>query len=114
MELSSGPAKRPYDLRRAGISFSLHSGVDPAECARRAGQSIEVLFRHCAKFLDGVRERETSEMNREFRRKRDPFLQGRARGAWQAKARLRRLFSCLWKNSGFFGEYDTSRFLVCW
>ncbi|MGW8366699.1 hypothetical protein ACWGK1_39945, partial [Streptomyces wedmorensis] len=76
MELSSGPAKRPYDLRRAGISFSLHSGVDPAECARRAGQSVEVLFRHCAKFLDGVRERETSEMNWEFRRKRDPFLQG--------------------------------------
>ncbi|WP_307840195.1 integrase [Streptomyces sp. G44] len=29
---------------------------DPAECARRAGQSIEVLFRYYAKFLDGVRE----------------------------------------------------------
>ncbi|MDV9186795.1 integrase [Streptomyces sp. SR27] len=27
-----------------------------AECARRAGQSIEVLFRFYAKFLDGVRE----------------------------------------------------------
>ncbi|MFB6842091.1 hypothetical protein [Streptomyces sp. NPDC056361] len=37
---------------------------------------IEVLFRHYAKFLDGVRERETSEMNWEFRRKCDPFLQG--------------------------------------
>ncbi|WP_234317887.1 site-specific integrase [Streptomyces rimosus] len=49
-------AKRPYDLRHAGISFWLHSGVDPAECARRAGQSIQVLFRHYAKFLDGVRE----------------------------------------------------------
>ncbi|MFH8773316.1 MULTISPECIES: integrase [unclassified Streptomyces] len=34
----------------------LYSGVDPAECARRAGQSIEVLFRHYAKFLDGLRE----------------------------------------------------------
>lgn len=55
-ELASGLAKRPYDLRHAGISFWLYSGVDPAECARRAGQSIEVLFRHCAKFLDGVRE----------------------------------------------------------
>ncbi|MEV5979558.1 integrase [Streptomyces sp. NPDC052114] len=55
-ELTSGLAKRPYDLRHAGISFWLHSGVDPAECARRAGQSIEVLFRHYAKFLDGVRE----------------------------------------------------------
>jgi hypothetical protein len=30
--------------------------VDPAECARRAGQSIEVPFRHYAKFLDGLRE----------------------------------------------------------
>ncbi|MCE4945306.1 integrase [Streptomyces albulus] len=30
--------------------------MDPAECARRAGQSIEVLFRHYAKFLDGVQE----------------------------------------------------------
>ncbi|TSB31185.1 integrase [Streptomyces benahoarensis] len=55
-ELVSGLAKRPYDLRHAGISFWLYSGVDPAECARRAGQSIEVLFRHYAKFLDGVRE----------------------------------------------------------
>ncbi|MFI9583504.1 hypothetical protein ACIHCQ_17035 [Streptomyces sp. NPDC052236] len=49
-------AKRPYDLRHAGISFWLHSGVDPAECARRAGQSIEVLFRHYAKFLVGIQE----------------------------------------------------------
>ncbi|MFB7590205.1 hypothetical protein [Streptomyces sp. NPDC056169] len=56
MELSSGLAKRPYDLRHAGISFWLYSGVGPAECARRAGQSIEVLFRHYAKFLDGVRD----------------------------------------------------------
>ncbi|MFE4956990.1 hypothetical protein ACFRCW_23550 [Streptomyces sp. NPDC056653] len=55
-ERASGLAKRPYDLRHAGISFWLYAGVDPAECARRAGQSIEVLFRHYAKFLDGVRE----------------------------------------------------------
>ncbi|MGW1762470.1 tyrosine-type recombinase/integrase, partial [Streptomyces mirabilis] len=37
-------AERPYGLRHAGISFWLASGVDPAECARRAGQSIQVLF----------------------------------------------------------------------
>ncbi|MFJ1839649.1 hypothetical protein ACIOJ9_38060 [Streptomyces sp. NPDC088175] len=55
-ERTSRLAKRPYDLLRAGISFWLYSGVDPAECARRAGQSIEVLFRHYAKFLDGLRE----------------------------------------------------------
>lgn len=45
MELTSGPAERPCDLRHAGISFWWYSGVDPAECARRAGQSIEVLSR---------------------------------------------------------------------
>ncbi|WP_405861286.1 hypothetical protein OG361_38740 [Streptomyces sp. NBC_00090] len=53
MEPTSGLAKRPYDLRHADISFWLYSAVDPAECARRAGQSIEVLFRRYAKFLDG-------------------------------------------------------------
>lgn len=56
VEQTSLLAKRPYDLRHAGISFWLHSGVDPAECARRAGQSIEVLFRHYAKFLAGIEE----------------------------------------------------------
>ncbi|MER6952580.1 tyrosine-type recombinase/integrase [Streptomyces sp. NPDC002623] len=50
-------AKRPYDLRHAGISFWLASGVDPAECARRAGQGIQVLFRYYAKFLAGARDR---------------------------------------------------------
>ncbi|MFZ3495814.1 tyrosine-type recombinase/integrase [Streptomyces sp. 5.8] len=55
-EQSSLLAKRPYDLRHAGISFWLHSGVDPAECARRAGQSIQVLFQFYAKFLDGLQE----------------------------------------------------------
>lgn len=48
-------AKRPYDLRHAGISFWLASGVDPAECARRAGQGIQVLFRYYAKFLAETR-----------------------------------------------------------
>ncbi|MFE7113540.1 hypothetical protein ACFU98_46290 [Streptomyces sp. NPDC057575] len=47
---------RPYDLRHAGISFWLCLGVDPADSARRAGRSIEVLFCHCAEFLDCLRE----------------------------------------------------------
>ncbi|MEU7466176.1 hypothetical protein [Streptomyces griseofuscus] len=55
-ERTSRLAERPYDLRHAGISFWLYPGVDPAECARRAGQSVEVLFRHYARFLDGFRE----------------------------------------------------------
>lgn len=49
-------AKRPYDLRHAGISFWLASGVDPAECARRAGQSIQVMFTYYAKFLAGAQD----------------------------------------------------------
>ncbi|MFE5714233.1 integrase [Streptomyces sp. NPDC056501] len=40
----------------AGISFWSYSGVDPAEYARRAGQTIEVLFHFYVKLLDGVRE----------------------------------------------------------
>lgn len=48
-------AKRPYDLRHAGISFWLSSGVDPSECARRAGQGVRVLFRYYARFLAETR-----------------------------------------------------------
>ncbi|MFF4220017.1 tyrosine-type recombinase/integrase [Streptomyces nondiastaticus] len=55
-ERASLVASRPYDLRHAGISFWLHSGVDPAECARRAGQSIEVMFRVYAKVLAAGQE----------------------------------------------------------
>jgi hypothetical protein len=44
-------------ISHAGISFWLASGVDPAECARRAGQSIQVLFQYYAKFLAGTRDR---------------------------------------------------------
>ncbi|WP_443048988.1 hypothetical protein [Streptomyces sp. M92] len=53
-ELALELAQRPYDLRHAGVSFWLASGV---ECARRAGQSIQVLFRYYAKFLAEARHR---------------------------------------------------------
>ncbi|WP_030572032.1 tyrosine-type recombinase/integrase [Streptomyces aureocirculatus] len=78
-ELASGLAKRPYDLRHAGISFWLYSGVDPAECARRAGQSIEVLFRHYAKFLDGVRE-QANRLIEQSMKEWDRVSQGAAPG----------------------------------
>ncbi|MFG3509424.1 hypothetical protein ACGF5F_28435 [Streptomyces sp. NPDC047821] len=61
-------AKRPYDLRHAGISFWLASGVDPAECACRAGQSIQVLFRHYAKFLAEARNHANSLIEDSMRR----------------------------------------------
>ncbi|MGW7203909.1 tyrosine-type recombinase/integrase [Streptomyces sp. NPDC054837] len=56
-EVSSSLARRPYDLRHAGISFWLSSGVDPAEVARRAGHSLAVLFRVYAKVLAQSQDR---------------------------------------------------------
>lgn len=55
-QAASPLASRPYDLRHAGVSLWLNSGVDPAECARRAGHSIAVLLRVYAKCLDGATE----------------------------------------------------------
>ncbi|NGO69340.1 tyrosine-type recombinase/integrase [Streptomyces boncukensis] len=56
-EAASPLARRPYDLRHAGISFWLSSNVDPAEVARRAGHSLNVLFRVYAKVLHQSQER---------------------------------------------------------
>ncbi|MFF2509730.1 hypothetical protein [Streptomyces sp. NPDC058086] len=50
-EAASPLARRPYDLRHAGVSFWPSSGVNPMECARRAGHTIAVLFRVYAKVL---------------------------------------------------------------
>ncbi|MEU1300341.1 hypothetical protein [Streptomyces shenzhenensis] len=61
-------AKRPYDLRHAGISFWLASGVDPAECARRAGQGIQLLFRYYAKFLAETRNHANTLIEDSMRR----------------------------------------------
>lgn len=55
-EAASLLARRPYDLRHAGVSFWLGSGVDPMECARRAGHTIAVLFRVYAKVLARTQE----------------------------------------------------------
>lgn len=65
-------AKRPYDLRHAGISFWLASGVDPAKCARRAGQSIQVLFRNYAEFLAEARNRANTLTDESMRRWDEP------------------------------------------
>ncbi|MFJ8719894.1 hypothetical protein ACWEQH_01145 [Streptomyces sp. NPDC004166] len=47
----------PYDLRHPCVSFWLRSGVSLAETARRAGQSVAVLHRYCAKVPDGEEAR---------------------------------------------------------
>ncbi|MGW2087003.1 hypothetical protein [Streptomyces sp. NPDC001880] len=44
-------AEVTYGLRAACVSLWLESGVSPAEVARRAGHSIAVLFRFCAKAI---------------------------------------------------------------
>ena len=62
-ETASLLARRPYDLRHAGVSFWLSSGVDAMECARRAGHSIAVLHTVYAKVLDETRERANSRVD---------------------------------------------------
>ncbi|WP_394436111.1 site-specific integrase [Streptomyces sp. SGAir0957] len=80
--------KRPYDLRHAGISFWLASGVDPAECARRAGQSIQVLFRYYAKFLAEARNHANSLIEESMRRWEAPAddEEGALAGSWPGNA----------------------------
>lgn len=51
-QAASPLAGRPYDLRHAGVSLWLRSGVDVTEVARRAGHSVDVLLRIYASVLD--------------------------------------------------------------
>lgn len=66
-ETASLLARRPYDLRHAGVSFWLSSGVDPMECARRAGHTIAVLFRVYAKVLAHTQERANRRIDEALR-----------------------------------------------
>ncbi|KPI18683.1 integrase family protein [Actinobacteria bacterium OK074] len=52
-------AFRPYDLRHAGVSQWLNSGVPAPEVAARAGHSVDVLLKIYAKCIDGQEQ----EMN---------------------------------------------------
>lgn len=65
-------ARRPYDLRHAGVSFWLSSGVDPMECARRAGHTIAVLFRVYAKVLAQTQERANHRIDAAMREWNEP------------------------------------------
>jgi hypothetical protein len=54
-ELMDSPlAKRPYDLRATAVSTWLSSGVDPQTVAKRAGHSVEVLYRVYTRFIHGT------------------------------------------------------------
>ncbi len=62
-------AFRPYDLRHAGVSQWLNSGVPAPEVAARAGHSVDVLLKIYAKCVDGQEQ----EMN-------DRIMQGLGEG----------------------------------
>ncbi|MEV0408508.1 site-specific integrase [Actinoallomurus sp. NPDC050550] len=52
-QLASPLAQRPYDLRHAGVSLWLNSGVPATEVAERAGHSVKVLLQIYAKCIEG-------------------------------------------------------------
>ncbi|NGO09315.1 site-specific integrase [Streptomyces sp. HC44] len=52
-QVSSVLAFRPYDLRHAGVSQWLNSGVPAPDVAARAGHSVDVLLKIYAKCIDG-------------------------------------------------------------
>lgn len=58
-QVSSVLGAKPYDLRHAGVSQWLNSGVPAPEVAARAGHSVEVLLKIYAKCIDGQEQ----EMN---------------------------------------------------
>lgn len=58
-QVASVLAARPYDLRHAGVSQWLNSGVPAPDVAARAGHSVDVLLKIYAKCIDGQEE----EMN---------------------------------------------------
>ncbi|WP_425275834.1 hypothetical protein [Streptomyces recifensis] len=71
-ETASLLARRPYDLRHAGVSFWLSSKVDAMECARRPGHSIAVLHKVYANVLDQTRERANSRIDATLREWNEP------------------------------------------
>lgn len=68
-QVDSVMAARPYDLRHAGVSQWLNSGVPAPEVAARAGHSVDVLLKIYAKCIDGQEQ----EMN-------DRIMQGLGEG----------------------------------
>ncbi|GAB7104476.1 hypothetical protein JCM4814A_27900 [Streptomyces phaeofaciens JCM 4814] len=67
--LASSRCRRPYDLRHSALSTWLNAGVDPADAAERAGNSVEVLLTRYAKRLDGgqdIANRRIEDLLREY------------------------------------------------
>jgi integrase len=55
-QVESPLAGRPYDLRHAALTTWLNAGVNPAEVANRAGNSVDVLLKRYAGCLDNQEE----------------------------------------------------------
>ncbi|MER6539790.1 site-specific integrase [Streptomyces sp900105755] len=71
-QVSSVLAFRPYDLRHAGVSQWLNSGVPAPEVAARAGHSVDVLLKIYAKCIDG-QEQEMNDRIMQGLGERDDF-----------------------------------------
>jgi integrase len=71
-QAASPLAKRPYDLRHAGVSLWLRSGVDATEVARRAGHTVDVLLRVYAGVLHGIEDEANQRIERELTAAEDP------------------------------------------
>jgi hypothetical protein len=52
-QCASPLARRPYDMRHAGISLWLNAGVAATEVARRAGHGVAVMLQVYANCIDG-------------------------------------------------------------
>ncbi|WP_237406836.1 hypothetical protein [Streptomyces sp. M2CJ-2] len=68
-QVASVLAFRPYDLRRAGVSRWLDSGVSPTEVAERAGSGVEILLSRYVKCIGGrqdVANRRIEDLLREY------------------------------------------------
>ena len=62
-QLATPLMKRPYDLRHAGITWRLNSGVPAPDVAKWAGHSVEVLTRIYAGCVAGLDEVWITRMN---------------------------------------------------
>ena len=51
-QVASPLARRPYDLRHAGVSWRLNAGTPAPLVAEWAGHTVEVLFRIYAHCID--------------------------------------------------------------
>ncbi|GAA1264228.1 hypothetical protein Psi02_76200 [Planotetraspora silvatica] len=62
-QVGSPLAARTYDLRHTALSLWLYAGVPPAEVAKRAGHSVDVLLRVYAKCIDSQQHRINGKIN---------------------------------------------------